>query len=155
MRKRVYLEFFILYGVFLYIQGVYIKYTHARTHHVPLGVAVVLVTQQPQSCLWLEWIWVKHQGWLLCYCSIELILKGNQGDGVYGKVVTEASPTIKEHKNYFKIAGIQLLSALAWTTLPFLVRLGVSKAFLCTTKARTFNFFCEADVYHKTLGDVK
>lgn len=32
---------------------------------------------------------------------------------MYGKVVTEASPTIKEHKNYFKIAGIQLLSALA------------------------------------------
>lgn len=29
------------------------------------------------------------------------------------KVVTEASPSIKEYKNYFKIAGIQLLSALA------------------------------------------
>lgn len=29
------------------------------------------------------------------------------------KSVTKASPTIKEHKNYFKIAGIQLLSALS------------------------------------------
>lgn len=29
------------------------------------------------------------------------------------KFVTEASPDIKEHKNYFKIAGIQLLSALS------------------------------------------
>lgn len=28
------------------------------------------------------------------------------------KFVTKASPDIKEHKNYFKIAGIQLLSAL-------------------------------------------
>lgn len=48
--------------------------------------------------------------------------------------VSKASPNIKEHKIYFKIAGIQLLSALSWTTLPFLVRLQVSKAFLCTTK---------------------
>lgn len=29
------------------------------------------------------------------------------------KFVTKASPDIKEHKNYFKIAGIQLLSALS------------------------------------------
>lgn len=29
------------------------------------------------------------------------------------KVVTEASPSTKEHKNDFKIAGIQLLSALS------------------------------------------
>lgn len=29
------------------------------------------------------------------------------------KFVTKASPNIKEHKNYFKIAGVQLLSALS------------------------------------------
>lgn len=52
------------------------------------------------------------------------------------KFVTKASRNIKEQQNYFKIAGIQLLSALSWTILPFLVRLQVSKAFLCTTKQR-------------------
>lgn len=29
------------------------------------------------------------------------------------KFVTKASPNIKEHKNYFEIAGLQLLSALS------------------------------------------